>query len=145
MKKDTRPALLSLSLAVLLNGCAAGHNSFDCGHTSQARCKPLHAIDRDVDAGERSKQTAKSEITSSRTKLGYPVSGVDHGQPLRYGEIVQRVWMAPYIDLNDVYHQPQVMYAVVKPAHWAGARTQTLRRSDWPADATAKTQGGQHD
>ena len=42
------------------------------------------------------------------------------GQPVRYGETVQRIWIAPYEDTEGNYHQDSFMYSVMKGGHWKG-------------------------
>ncbi|WP_409256725.1 type IV conjugative transfer system lipoprotein TraV [Lelliottia nimipressuralis] len=39
-------------------------------------------------------------------------------RPLRLGEKTAGLWIAPYIDTQDVYHQPGRVYFVVKPSAW---------------------------
>ena len=44
-----------------------------------------------------------------------------YGDPVRYGETVLRVWIAPYQDKDGNYYQPVTLYTVVKGGHWIGA------------------------
>lgn len=39
-------------------------------------------------------------------------------RPLRLGEKTAGLWIAPYIDTRDVYHQPGRVFFVVKPSAW---------------------------
>ena len=41
-------------------------------------------------------------------------------KPLRYGETVQRIWIAPFEDTSGNYHQESYVYTIVKPGHWLG-------------------------
>lgn len=43
-------------------------------------------------------------------------------RPLRVGEKTAGLWIAPYIDTQDVYHQPGRVYFVVKPSAWGKPR-----------------------
>ncbi|WP_333893404.1 type IV conjugative transfer system lipoprotein TraV [Atlantibacter subterraneus] len=43
-------------------------------------------------------------------------------RPLRVGEQTAGLWIAPYIDTQDVYHQPGRVFFVVKPAAWGKPR-----------------------
>ncbi|UVZ93241.1 type IV conjugative transfer system lipoprotein TraV [Enterobacter hormaechei] len=43
-------------------------------------------------------------------------------RPLRLGEKTAGLWIAPYIDTRDVYHQPGRVFFVVKPAAWGKPR-----------------------
>ncbi len=37
---------------------------------------------------------------------------------LRQPETVMRIWIAPYEDQDGNYHQPGMLYSVVKPGRW---------------------------
>ncbi|RLM11803.1 type IV conjugative transfer system protein TraV [Gibbsiella quercinecans] len=57
-----------------------------------------------------------STFTSPSTLPGnYP-------QPLRKGEQTASLWIAPYIDSEDVYHQPTTVSFVVTPSAWGQPR-----------------------
>ncbi|WP_225381470.1 type IV conjugative transfer system lipoprotein TraV [Escherichia coli] len=43
-------------------------------------------------------------------------------RPLRVGEKAAGLWIAPYIDTQDVYHQPTRVFFVVKPSAWGTPR-----------------------
>lgn len=43
-------------------------------------------------------------------------------RPLRLGEKTAGMWIAPYIDTRDVYHQPGRVFFVVKPSAWGKPR-----------------------
>ena len=43
-------------------------------------------------------------------------------RPLRLGEKTAGLWIAPYIDTQDVYHQPGRVFFVVKPSAWGKPR-----------------------
>lgn len=53
-----------------------------------------------------------------------PVAPVASGypRPLRVGEQVAQLWIAPYIDKQDVYHQPSQVLFVITPSHWGKPR-----------------------
>lgn len=42
-------------------------------------------------------------------------------QPVRVNPTMARLWIAGWIDRDDVLHQPSVVSFVVKPDHWAGS------------------------
>ena len=51
---------------------------------------------------------------------GYNVATPIPGEPVRFGETVQRVWIAPYEDASKNYHEPSYIYAVLDKSHWVG-------------------------
>ncbi|WP_200780753.1 type IV conjugative transfer system lipoprotein TraV [Klebsiella oxytoca] len=46
----------------------------------------------------------------------------DYPRPLRKGEQTASLWVAPYIDSDDVYHQPTTVLFVVTPSEWGQPR-----------------------
>ncbi|EAS9108550.1 type IV conjugative transfer system protein TraV [Salmonella enterica] len=49
-------------------------------------------------------------------------SSVISPRPLRIGEQTAALWIAPYIDSQDVYHQPSAVFFVIKPSAWGKPR-----------------------
>ncbi|EMD4714566.1 type IV conjugative transfer system lipoprotein TraV [Salmonella enterica] len=43
-------------------------------------------------------------------------------RPLRTGEQTAALWIAPYIDNQDIYHQPSSVFFVIKPSAWGKPR-----------------------
>ena len=50
------------------------------------------------------------------------VASVTPPRPLRTGEQTAALWIAPYIDNQDVYHQPSSVFFVIKPSAWGKPR-----------------------
>lgn len=68
---------------------------------------------------------AKPSYTApiSQMIFGSPVTPPgDYPRPLRKGEQVASLWVAPYIDSDDVYHQPATVLFVVTPSAWGQPR-----------------------
>ena len=65
-------------------------------------------------------------FTAAReVKTVVPVSSVapvTPPRPLRTGEQTAALWIAPYIDNQDVYHQPSSVFFVIKPSAWGKPR-----------------------
>lgn len=57
-----------------------------------------------------------SPVTEARR---YADTGVS--QPVRVNPTMARLWIAGWIDRDDVLHQPSVVSFVVKPDYWAGS------------------------
>lgn len=51
-----------------------------------------------------------------------PVVSTEYPRPLRVGERTAQLWIAPYIDTADVYHQPSNVVFVVTSSHWGKPR-----------------------
>ncbi|MEY8813316.1 type IV conjugative transfer system lipoprotein TraV [Escherichia coli] len=101
------------------------------GTSGQPRCRPS----RPAPSGSRPVVTALPEqkllaprplFTAAReVKTIIPVSSVASvtpPRPLRTGEQTAALWIAPYIDNQDVYHQPSSVFFVIKPSAWGKPR-----------------------
>ena len=51
-----------------------------------------------------------------------PFVSTEYPRPLRVGERTAQLWIAPYIDTADVYHQPSNVVFVVTSSHWGKPR-----------------------
>ena len=47
-----------------------------------------------------------------------PAQGGPHGGELRTGEVVARIWIAPFVDADGVYREAAYVRAVLAPAGW---------------------------
>ncbi|MEX8624097.1 type IV conjugative transfer system lipoprotein TraV [Salmonella enterica] len=70
--------------------------------------RPLFTADREAEAGAVVPVSTASSVISPR--------------PLRIGEQTAALWIAPYIDSQDVYHQPSAVFFVIKPSAWGKPR-----------------------
>lgn len=121
---------LTLINMVFLAACTM-NSSFDCPNTAGINCKSLGEIDRLVDSGQLQGRIPieKTKTTVLADKAEFesfpPSSTFIPGQPIRYGETVQRIWIAPYEDSEGNYHQDSLMYSIVKGGHWIGKPVKT--------------------
>jgi conjugal transfer pilus assembly protein TraV len=89
------------------------------------RCESLDQVNAQVDHGEigqnYSKKIAVIYSYNEKTIPSYstyqPRSSLQK-KPLRYGETIMRVWIAPYEDTDQNYHQESNIYTIVKSGHW---------------------------
>ncbi len=134
---------IALLLSVLsLSGCAEMNSDFTCPMTNGMQCQRIDQVNGMVDQGAI--DTTGMEATtssSSAPKLSTPDTDVQAniiqpypkdaeaipGQPLRYGESVMRLWIAPYEDTEDNYHAPSLVYTVVQSGHWTGIPVQEIK------------------
>lgn len=112
--------------AITLSACSSMNGSFDCPNKAGVNCKSLDQVNDMVDSGQlhgRSSFSSQDGSSSSSTEFeAFPTATTySPGSPLRYGETVQRIWVAPYEDTEGNYHQDSLMYAIVKRGHWIGA------------------------
>lgn len=129
--------LMIMMSASLLSACTT-NSSFDCPNKAGVNCRSLDQINAMVDSGEIHGRMQGSGNDSSLSMMNqlkerdefqsFPNSSTFiPGQPIRYGETVQRIWIAPYEDMEGNYHQDSVLYAVMKGGHWIARPVKTIR------------------
>lgn len=127
--------LVSMLLGGGLTACTTMNSSFDCPNQAGVNCKSLDQINRMVDTGEIRGHTQMNTGEGAKTTnvagnaefQSFPVQTTFvPGQPIRYGETVQRIWIAPYEDTEGNYHQDSLMYAIMKEGHWIGRPVKTV-------------------
>jgi len=110
-------------LLILLSACTTMNDKFTCKTPDGVMCRSLDDVNGMVDRGELG--SVPNKVTQNNISF---TPGFSHmprvGEPLRYGETVMRVWIAPYEDKQGNYHEDSVFYMVIKPGHWTGS---TLR------------------
>lgn len=115
---------------VTLSACASMNSHFDCPNQAGVNCKSLDRIDRMIDAGDirGQTQTIKEDIKiapvaevadNTTVKSCCPRTSCRSDPPIRYGETIQRIWIAPYEDTEGNYHSDSLIYAVMKGGYWA--------------------------
>lgn len=124
--------LLMISASLLLNACASTNSQFDCPMKPGIRCESIDSVNARIDRGEIGgnhllKLASSNAFDSSRSD--YPhylnMAHFGKGEPLRYGETVMRVWVAPFEDKEGNYHQESDIFTITKPGHWIGAPLKT--------------------
>lgn len=124
---------------MFLNACSSMNSSFDCPMKSGVRCESLDQVNAQVDRGEIGhedlKMTAfhqpiKSMNENTKQSLYKDAGYLQKGEPLRYGETVMRIWVAPYEDNSGNYHQESDVYTIVKPSHWISYPPKQSRMSE---------------
>lgn len=122
---------------ITLSACTTMNSSFDCPNKAGVNCRSLDQINRMVDTGEirgRSQMSYQNEVTpttlatsNSSEFQSFPTASFVPGQPIRYGETVQRIWIAPYEDTEGNYHQDTLIYSIMKGGHWIGHPVKTIQ------------------
>lgn len=125
MKRLLMAALIFTHVA-MLTACTTMNSNFDCPNKAGVSCKSLDQINGMVDNGQiRGRTQANPEeiagVADSAEFQSFPTTtSYVAGEPFRYGETVQRIWIAPYEDNEGNYHQDSLMYAIMKGGHWIG-------------------------
>ena len=137
--------LIPLGSALLLTGCAGTETEFECNATTSDTCMTMEQANEKAKAKEESAsakpaaaglpQLAEGNFrTTSVNSYPLPLPVVastfsspstlpgNYPRPLRKGEETTSLWIAPYVDSDDVYHQPTTVVFVVKPSAWGQPR-----------------------
>jgi conjugal transfer pilus assembly protein TraV len=116
---------LLLSLALSLSACSGVNDSFQCGSETSNTCLSVPEVNRQVNAGEitlHGEETPKEiptmTLSFASNKMEYPTAANIYGKPMRWGETVHGVWIAPFEDRDGNYHAAHRVYVLTNPSHW---------------------------
>lgn len=98
----------------VLTGCATLNEEFDCPAPKGGSCKRMDQV-YDMVNGEGGVGHESLAVVPNHNPL---VIEGRHEEPLRYGEGVMRLWIAPYEDTDGNYHQANQVYSVVQEGQW---------------------------
>jgi len=124
---------------MILTSCAGMNQQFDCPMKGGVRCESLDQVNARVNSGEIGHEG--TETVSEKVAFHYseqtvqwhsPSTDADFykRKPLRYGETVQHIWIAPFEDTSGNYHQESDVYTIVKPAHWIGYPVKAINEKE---------------
>ena len=128
--------ILILPILALLSGCAEMNSKFDCPMRPGVSCRSLDEVNAKVDSGEiGSSSTVLTYHPSTKNISPHQIvprlfSELRVRKPLRYGESVQRIWIAPFEDTAGNYHQESDIYTIVKPGHWIGYPVKAINSNE---------------
>lgn len=111
-------------------GCAAQNSQFHCNGISPNRCLSLSQVNRLASRGAffenhtLGPKTLPHPILSS----GYPVKAYV-GKPLYSGDSIARIWIAPYQDQANNYHEPAYVYTVLRHGHWIADPVKSIEKA----------------
>jgi conjugal transfer pilus assembly protein TraV len=141
-----KTSLLLVPLA--LTGCAGMNSEFSCNQIGGiSGCSTMGDINQMVDKGELSADDSgnvhidsqKNSAVDKRTQKplivdkgqsGYLGAVPQAGEPVRYGDKIQKVWVFPYEDNKGNYYETQVAYTVLNQSHWIGQPTKAIQEID---------------
>jgi len=71
---------------------------------------------------------------------GYQVATPSAGQPVRYADSIQKVYIFPYKDRYGNYYDSQIMYTVLDKSHWVGYPVDKISSEDYDFSAIEEQQ-----
>lgn len=113
-------------LLLLLSSCAEMNSKFDCPMKAGVSCESLDQVNERVDRGEIGSAKEMAGRSTLQTMSYDPLPQTPCASfgkcsthpPLREGESVQHIWVAPFEDQSGNYHEDSSIYTVVKEGHW---------------------------
>jgi conjugal transfer pilus assembly protein TraV len=112
-------AMVGLLIVSTLTGCTGMHSQFGCNKTAPDQCIPVDRVNQQALVGAYdNEQLHGNRIQAPAASVFFETPYA--GKPLRYGETIQRIWVAPFEDQAGNYHEPSVVYAVIQGSHWIG-------------------------
>lgn len=129
-----------LSSITLLTGCIGTGSHFDCNTVGGIQgCASLSDVKKMADQGDfnqddKSNHSSSALISDNSKPTGYflKTPGADtpgSGSPLRYGETLQNVWIAPYTTKDGSYMWASMTSIIVEPGHWIGEPPTAISQS----------------
>lgn len=132
-------SVMAISSIVLLSGCAGTKTNFDCNNVGGIQgCATLGHVNRMADRGDFNRGSNNGSPTADNTSNAKPTGyflktpGVDtpaSGEPLRYGETMQNVWIAPYVTKDNSYMWASMASIIITPGHWIGEPVSAISQS----------------
>lgn len=133
-------SVTALSVIATLSGCSGVHSNFDCDAVGGIQgCATLGHVNRmadqgDFDRGASNGGSSTSGASSNAKPTGYflKTPGVDtpaSGAPMRYGETMQNVWIAPYVTKDGSYVWASMASIIITPGHWIGEPVSAISQS----------------
>ena len=128
--------LLSAGLVVLamgMSGCAGMNGDFGCNAKGTDSCTSIAQVDQGNYAGSPIQTGVQSSLNINPQTDGYNSGTPMPGDPIRRSESIQRVWVAPFQDTDNNYHEPSYVYFVEKQPTWIGVGAKEIQ-SDGEGD-----------
>lgn len=108
-------------LTSLLSGCAGVNGRFGCNKTANVSCTSISEVNAKANAGLfNHRLNGSTRRYSKMIAIHHQGTVVITGQPVRSNDRVQRIWIAPYYDLDNNYHEASYVDTIVEKSHWIG-------------------------
>ena len=137
MKIKTIITIGLIAAASLLTGCVGTKSNFDCNKVGGIQgCATLSDVKGMADQGDftQNNNPANSFTAINGKPTGYflKTPGMDtpaSGSPMRYGETMQNIWIAPYVTKDGSYMWASMASIIVQQGHWIGEPTPAISNS----------------
>lgn len=129
-------SLTVISCLLMLGGCTGMNGGFSCDETSGDHCMSVsqtNTLAKEGRAGQSanaSVSATQQESTTPLQAMTYPLKAPAPGVPVRAGESVQKLWIAPWVDKDHTFHEPDNVFFVTTPSHWNTLSVQAVSGDD---------------
>jgi conjugal transfer pilus assembly protein TraV len=111
--------LKSLSMLLILTGCAGINGKFDCPYKLGISCKSVSEVNDLVDRGKLPAKFTKNTTAKATVTVNTTTTTVTEWRGAkRIPEKILTVWLAPFVDQAGNYHGGSFLTAVIQPAKW---------------------------
>lgn len=123
--------LLLIPCVITMSACSSMNDQFDCPIKSHSQCMPIQEANRLVDQGQFNKvESPSNKILNKRKNNQFMLQAPLPGEPVRYGETVQQIWIAPFEDQAGDYHEPSIIYTILSNSAWIGIPAKAIVSED---------------
>lgn len=141
MQKNLKLISIAASLIAVvgLSGCAGEHSNFDCNEVGGIQsCVTLGHVNRMANQGDFNRNAGTNSANNSKdTQLtasnanpqGMFLKTPTAGEPMRFGETIQDVWIAPYQTPDGEYVWPSMVTIILHKGHWIGDPINAIQKS----------------
>ena len=81
-------------------------------------CRPFGWLRRVLSGGKSGGEDEEATDRVAATEQNAPVGADSEPESLRTPEVIGRIWIAPYVDGEGVYHEASWVREVLQPARW---------------------------
>lgn len=124
-------------LIAFLSGCSGLNSNFNCNKVDGigTGCTSMQSVNQMADEGRfvsDNDASLKKAATPKKLMLppGLAIDAPHPGDPVRFSESIQQIWIAPYEDKQGNYHEPSLIYTVIYPAHWIGVTEKDIQEDE---------------
>jgi conjugal transfer pilus assembly protein TraV len=117
--------------ALITSGCSTFNSGFECDKVGGVKgCISMSEVHEQSQFGNAgslmaNQSAANHQVTTSNqttslthSTLGTPITSPLVGQPVRQGDRIQKITLFDYIDSDGNYHEPSIVYTVLKGSRW---------------------------
>lgn len=121
---------LFVSPCLYLSGCTGMSGRFSCNDMPGDSCTPVSVINHQVDTGTYDPKTEASAASFKSSLAGYDINSDSNsgGSPLRHPERTKRIWIAPYVDMQDNFHESNTVYTILSKPYWVPESFSTIKQ-----------------